>query len=159
MGINQGKSPPKPGYTSIRAGTTLQLPLYAFAVAEVLLAGRNPVPWAMGYWYLRDRGFKRDKCGQLYEGADQGVQPTEPWEVIRAELPAIVARLIEALRRGEFPPASRDERCTSFCPFSTICRVGQVRALAKKGTGQICRNGPKGASHKSAPSPSSPESR
>jgi len=124
-------SPLKFSEETIRAGTTLQLPLYAFAVAEVLLAGRNPVPWTVGYWYLRDRGFKPDKCGRLYEPSDAGVEPSESWEQIRMELAGIVGRLVRGMRCGEFPVSSQDERCTSFCPFSTICRIGQVRALEK----------------------------
>jgi len=100
-------------------------------VAEVLLPGRNPVPWCVGYWYLRDRGFKKDKCGQLYARVEAGVEPTDSWEKIRMELAGIVARLVGGIRRGEFPVISRDERCTSFCPFATVCRIGQVRALEK----------------------------
>ncbi len=124
-------SPRRFSEDTIRAGTTLQLPLYALAVGELLLSQTNPVPWAIGYWYLRHRGFKAEKCGQLYEAADDGTHPTEIWEAIRSELPQIVARLITGMRRGDFPMSCRDERCTSFCPFSTVCRVGPVRALEK----------------------------
>lgn len=129
-------SPLKFNEETIRAGTTLQLPLYAMAVGEVLLADHNPVPWMVGYWYLRDRGFKRDKCGQLYEPGEQSVRPTESWEAIRSELPQIVTRLIGGIRRGEFPMTNQDERCTTFCPFATLCRIGQVRALEKDKVGR-----------------------
>ena len=35
------------------------------------------------------------------------------------------------LRRGEFVVYSHDEQCTRTCPYSSVCRVGQVRALEK----------------------------
>ena len=52
---------------SIAAGTTLQLPLYAIAAMELLLADRDALPWRAGYWYVRDDGFKPKQALVMYE--------------------------------------------------------------------------------------------
>ena len=57
---------------AIRAGTTLQLPLYALAAMELLLAGREAVPWRAGYWYVRDRGFGPRQALSLSRLGDNG---------------------------------------------------------------------------------------
>ena len=43
---------------AVQRGLALQLPLYALAVVEVVLADRDCVPWQAGYWYLADNGFR-----------------------------------------------------------------------------------------------------
>jgi ATP-dependent helicase/nuclease subunit B len=50
---------------------------------------------------------------------------------MREGLGDILAGLTQGIRRGRFPVFSADERCTGSCPFSTICRINQVRALEK----------------------------
>ncbi len=116
---------------AIAAGTALQLPLYAFAVAELVLIDRNPVPWQAGYWYLRGDGFKPGQALRMYRRGDAGVVPDPQWETIRWSLPETVVALVEGIRRGEFPVHGADERCTGYCPYRTICRVNQVRSLEK----------------------------
>ena len=36
------------------------------------------------------------------------------------------------MRRGEFPVWSDDENCTGRCPYSTVCRINQIRSLDKE---------------------------
>ena len=116
---------------SIRAGTTLQLPLYALAVVDLLLAGRDALPWRAGYWYVRDAGFKPRQALRMYFAEDGRIELDPVWEEIRDGLGDTVAELIRAIRRGSFPVCSADERCTGRCPFNTICRINQVRSLEK----------------------------
>jgi ATP-dependent helicase/nuclease subunit B len=124
-------SPPKFQYEEAERGLQLQLPLYAIAAAELLLGGRNPVPWAAGYWRLREKGFHHGGALIMYRLGKKGVEPEEAWDEFRLKLPAIVAGLIAGIRRGEFPVYSENDRCTGTCPMSTICRIGQVRSLEK----------------------------
>ena len=42
-----------------------------------------------------------------------------------------IGQFVDAIRRGEFPVASRDDQCTSRCDFNTVCRIAQVRSLGK----------------------------
>mgnify|MGYP005833254807 CR=1 FL=1 len=123
--------PPRFDANEVRRGRALQLPLYAIAAAELLLADRNPVPWAAGYWHVPEKGFSPRKALRMYGPADDGVELLANWEQIRLDLPEIVGALIRGIRRGEFPVFNEDERCTNSCPFNTLCRIGQIRALEK----------------------------
>ena len=123
--------PPRCDANEVRRGRALQLPIYAIAAAELLLADRNPAPWAAGYWHLPEKGFQPRKALRMYGAADDGVELLDEWEQIRLALPEIVGALMRGIRRGEFPVFNEDERCTNSCPFSTLCRIGQIRALEK----------------------------
>lgn len=116
---------------SIAAGTTLQLPLYALAVAELLLADRDAVPWRAGYWYLKEDGFKPRQALPMYQSGEGGLVPDERWQSIRRGLSDTVATLVRGIRTGEFPVCSTDQQCTGRCPYGTVCRITQVRSLEK----------------------------
>jgi ATP-dependent helicase/nuclease subunit B len=119
---------------SVAAGTTLQLPIYAMATAELLLFDRDAVPWQAGYWSLRDGGFKPRQALKMYRRADGGLEVENQWEEIRELLAKTVVALVCSMRGGEFPVASQDEDCTGRCPYRTVCRVNQVRSLEKTWT-------------------------
>jgi len=115
----------------IEAGRALQLPLYAMA-AEALLSTEQPAtPWQIGYWRVRDRGFGSKSALEVGELAADLIQATQEWIELREKIAARVAQMIAGIRAGAFPMHSADENCTSFCEFSTVCRVHQVRALGK----------------------------
>ncbi len=116
---------------SIQAGTTLQLPLYALAAMELLLVDRDVRPWQAGYWYVREGGFKPRQALRMYRNDDGRIELEPEWEELRAGLGDTVVMLVRAIRRGQFPVCSADERCTGRCPYSTICRINQVRSLEK----------------------------
>jgi ATP-dependent helicase/nuclease subunit B len=116
---------------SITAGTTLQLPLYALAVAELLFADRDVLPWQAGYWYVREGGFRPRQALRMYRNDEGRIELEPAWEALRAGLGDTVVMLVRAIRRGQFPVCSTDERCTGHCPYNTICRINQVRSLEK----------------------------
>ncbi|MBN1396063.1 MAG: exodeoxyribonuclease V subunit gamma [Pirellulales bacterium] len=116
---------------SIRSGTTLQLPLYALAAAELLLDDRGALPWRAGYWYVREAGYKPRQALRMYAVEDGRIELDPDWEQIRAGLGDTVAALVSAFRRGAFPVCCGDDRCTGRCPYHTVCRVNHVRALEK----------------------------
>jgi ATP-dependent helicase/DNAse subunit B len=116
---------------SIRAGTTLQLPLYALAAAELLLTDRDVLPWQAGYWYVREGGFRPRQALRMYHNVEGRIEIESEWENIRDDLGEVVFTIVRAIRRGQFPVCSADERCTGHCPYNTICRINQVRSLEK----------------------------
>ena len=116
---------------SIKAGTTLQLPLYALAAMELLLADRDAMPWQAGYWYVREGGFKPRQALRMYRNDDGRIELEPAWEELRAGLGDTVAGLVGGIRGGRFPVCSADDRCTGRCPYSTVCRINQVRSLEK----------------------------
>jgi ATP-dependent helicase/DNAse subunit B len=116
---------------SVNQGITLQLPLYAMAAMELLLADRNPVPWAAGYWYVRDGGFKPRQALRMYRIVEGSLELEPDWEEIRAALGDTIHALVRAIRNGQFPVCAADEKCTSHCPYHTVCRIHHVRSLEK----------------------------
>ena len=116
--------------TDLAAYRRLQLTLYALAVEEVLLAGRDARPLGLAYWLVTDTGPKialpgRNQLVWLDEG--------KPWREVREKLQAWVVKLVANIRRGNFPLAPRSEHCTATCPFGQVCRIAQARAVAKEG--------------------------
>ena len=116
-------------------GTSLQLPLYAMAVAELVLNDRDIVPWQAGYWSIsREDGFKSKQSLIMYHLTDNCATLTDEWETSRAALQETISTLVKGIRRGDFPVFNRDRRCTSYCPLRTVCRIGQIRSLEKTWT-------------------------
>jgi RecB family exonuclease len=116
---------------TIRAGITLQLPLYVFAVLELLLSDRDAVPWWAGYWYVRDKGLRPKQVLRMYRNDDGRIELESEWETVRAGLGETVVGLVYGIRYGQFPVCCGDEYCTGRCPFNTVCRIHQVRSLEK----------------------------
>jgi ATP-dependent helicase/DNAse subunit B len=109
----------------------LQLPLYAMAVEDLLLAGQNAMPWHSGYWHIRDEGFKAGRGLSFHERGETGVRRTELWRELRGRLVERVASLVSGIRAGDFPMHCEDVDCTGRCAYKTVCRVHAVRSLEK----------------------------
>jgi hypothetical protein len=113
---------------AVLEGLALQLPLYALA-AEKLLASAGAIPQHIGYWHVAGPGCKETIT--LHAPAEGRLRPSAEWRRLLRELPARIWSLVRGIRQGQFPMHSADERCTSRCPYNTVCRVNQARALGK----------------------------
>jgi ATP-dependent helicase/DNAse subunit B len=109
----------------------LQLPLYAMAVEDLLLAGTSAAPWHSGYWHLRDAGFKAARGLSFHERGEGGIRRTELWRELRERIVERVSSLVRGIRAGDFPMHCEDEDCTGRCAYKTVCRVHAVRSLEK----------------------------
>ncbi len=107
---------------------TLQLPLYALAARDLLLADRGALPWGVGYWLVKGKGLDALKCLDI-EGPH--VQPNATWQRIEDDVRRRVFDIVGDLTSGKFPVASSDDHCTSYCEFARTCRVNQIRSLKK----------------------------
>jgi ATP-dependent helicase/DNAse subunit B len=110
---------------------SLQLPLYALVVQELILPDRNAVPWQAGYWHVRDDGITARQCLMFSEQTPEGIRSSAAWAELRERLRERVGRLVSGVRQGEFPMHCEDEDCTGRCPYKTVCRVHAVRSLEK----------------------------
>jgi ATP-dependent helicase/DNAse subunit B len=115
----------------IASGERLQLPLYALALEQLLLADRGAIPWRASYWLVKEKGVRHRAMLDFHELVDGQIQPTEAWQAVREQLLEIVARLVKGIRGGQFPVYCADDACTSRCEFHTVCRIGQIRSLEK----------------------------
>jgi len=120
------------GYSknAFREGKALQLPLYAMAVEKLLLASRGAVPWQVGYWFVKDSGYK--DMAAAHESGGAGLIENREWEANQEMVVDRVFSIIGGIRQGDFPVYNEREDCTSRCELRTICRVAQVRNLDKE---------------------------
>ena len=121
-------------HAAVKRGTTLQLPLYALAAMELLLNDRDARPWRAGYWNVANDGFKPKKSLVMHELSGRDVKITDEWERTRMDLEAVIPVLVQCIRSGEFRVFNPDQECTRYCPFSTVCRIRQIRSLEKTWT-------------------------
>lgn len=115
----------------VLSGRQLQPILYTLAAERLFFGDGGATPIAAGYWGVRDKGFA-DAKGLVPATVSAGnVERNRAWleavEAVRSRVGEIVA----GVRSGEFPMHNDDEHCGSRCEFSTVCRVGQARAVGK----------------------------
>ena len=119
----------------MRAGTQLQLPLYALAVAELLLAEQEAVGLSAGYWSIRGKGFAaaaRSGGPLTLAEVERGVlREAAHWPELKGALLQRIAEIVYGIRQGWFPVYNEDKECGQFCPLSTGCRIAHVRNLEK----------------------------
>ncbi len=114
----------------VRRGEVVQLPLYALATQQLLLAEQDAVPWLVGYWIVKtNKGIKEQM--ELHRITGEKVEPTEEWERLQQTVRQQVFRVVRGVQDGIFPVFSTDDDCTSSCAFRTVCRINHVRALQK----------------------------
>jgi ATP-dependent helicase/nuclease subunit B len=105
----------------------LQLTLYALAVEQVLMAGRNARPLGLAYWLLADSGPKIVLPGhpRHLDWLDQA----QSWPRIRDALQGWVVDIVSRIRQGQFALKPQSEHCTATCDFGQICRISQSRSI------------------------------
>ena len=120
--------PPKSNEAELQTGRAIQLALYALAVRRLGLAGPEAVPFQMGYWLLKETGFKRgyQRETKSFDGLDAAVIDS-----LEQILDDVIPKLAEGLRSGKFLVENADRDCTGHCPYHTTCRVNQLRPLAE----------------------------
>ncbi|MGI9458186.1 MAG: PD-(D/E)XK nuclease family protein, partial [Aeoliella sp.] len=128
-----GKREVKLNLDKVRSGHQLQLPLYALATEQLLLADQKAVALATSYWNIQGRGFGKAKGGSLHlrELTEQTLRISKDWQDLQPDLLRRVQELISGIRGGQFPVYNEDDQCTRSCSLSTVCHVAQVRSLEK----------------------------
>jgi ATP-dependent helicase/DNAse subunit B len=120
----------------MRAGTQLQLPLYAMAVAELLLAEQEAVGLSAGYWSIRGKGFgvgaKSGGPLSLSEIEKGVLREAAAWPELKGALIQRIGEIVDGIRQGWFPVFNEDKDCGQYCPLSTGCRIAHVRSLEKR---------------------------
>ncbi len=114
----------------IRAGLALQLAIYVSALRQSKLLGTDPGLFQMLYWNLTRNG-----CVSALKGSrSKRMEPIDAAIVHEMErsLHDLLPRMAGRLPRGEFPVHNEDRNCTGYCPYSTVCRVNQVRSVEQE---------------------------
>ncbi len=134
---------------NLNEGMGLQLALYLYGAPSVVAKERGCVPSQCvpsfaGYWLLEsEKGFvdayalvaeKTDKAGSSQESGQGGNNP-DAWKQICEEiLPKVCCEILSSMQSGNFPPSPASSDECRYCPFQTVCRVSECRALNKKFT-------------------------
>ncbi len=100
------------------------------AAQALLFEGDAATPLWAGYWSMAN-GVTVNARFSL-QCSEDFKSPTDNWEQLQKEVVGQIGRFVHDIRTGNFPVASRDDQCTSYCEFSTVCRVAQVRSLGKQ---------------------------
>lgn len=120
----------------IHAGKQIQLPIYALAVEQLLLADEQAAALTAGYWSVQGQGYRMAaRSGAplaINHVRDGALAPAPSWEGTRDKLISRIGEIISSIRRGQFPVFNDNENCTATCDLRTICRIAQVRSLEKQ---------------------------
>ncbi|MDP1796325.1 MAG: exodeoxyribonuclease V subunit gamma [Planctomycetaceae bacterium] len=121
--------PPRISVEDVRSGRAVQLVLYAFAVKQLGLVAEDALPFQLGYWAVRETGFKAG----LSQRGPKGFTRLDAavWESLEKLLTTILPRLAAGIRSGEFVVDNPDPDCTGRCPYRTVCRVNQIRPVVE----------------------------
>jgi hypothetical protein len=122
----------------IESGECLHPALYIMAAQAAVFVDQQAVPVWSGYWSMRN-GLSMQPRSSLHCSTG-GDGPTDQWKNLQPLVAERIGQIVRAIRRGEFPVASRDDQCTSRCDYNTVCRIAQVRSLAKTWPPEISNN-------------------
>lgn len=127
------KSGSVPDKKKVERGQALQHAIYAMAVERYPTLVPDAVPLDCGYWGLRDTGYK----------ASHEVKDLQRWAEYRESLCAYVIRVVDRLRRGEFPVHPIEVGCQKSCDYRSVCRIHQIRPARKRWEDDPRKNPPK----------------
>jgi ATP-dependent helicase/DNAse subunit B len=118
----------------IKAGRSLQLPIYLEALERLILPGQ-PIAGG-GYYVIRGGNDRRNKglhraSALEYSGISNrvlGVMNDEEWQEIRTSVIAKVWDFLDGMRAGQFVvnPSEKQKTCR-FCDFAAVCRYERFR--------------------------------
>ena len=123
----------------IKAGRSLQLPIYLEALERLILP--NQTIAGGGYYIIRggnerrNRGLHRADLVH-YSGISKragAVISDDEWQQIRSDVIAKVWDFLDHMRAGHFGvnPSEKDKTCR-FCDFSAVCRYERFRIDQKR---------------------------
>ncbi|HEV7680764.1 MAG TPA: PD-(D/E)XK nuclease family protein [Pyrinomonadaceae bacterium] len=122
----------------IKAGRSLQLPIYLEALERLILPGYQIA--GGGYYVIRGGSDRRNKGLHRadlldYSGIGKkagGVIADEEWQQIREDVKAKIWDFLDHLRAGQFEvnPAQKEKTCR-FCDFAAVCRYDRYRIDGK----------------------------
>jgi ATP-dependent helicase/DNAse subunit B len=123
----------------IRAGRSLQIPIYLEALEKLILPG-NEVAGG-GYYIIRGANDRRNKG--LYRASKLdyyklnaragAVISEDEWQEIRSEVIKTIWNFLDQMRAGRFfvNPSERNKTC-KFCDFGAVCRYNRARIEVKR---------------------------
>ena len=122
----------------MKAGRSLQLPIYLEALENLLLPGRAIA--GGGYYVLRARPgrrnngiYRKDFAEYLALTARNSILSDSEWKKVRSEAIARIWEFLEGMTAGDFRvrPSQSYETC-KFCDYYAVCRYEKYRMDVKE---------------------------
>jgi len=123
----------------IKAGRSLQIPIYLEALERLILPG-HPVAGG-GYYIIRGGNERRNKGLHRSDFIEySGIRKTtravigdEEWQQIRDTAIAKIWAFLDQMRAGHFQvnPSEKEKTCR-FCDFAAVCRYERYRIERKR---------------------------
>jgi len=126
----------------IKAGRSLQLPIYLEALEKLILPDHAIA--GGGYYVIRGANDRRNKglhraSALRYSGISNRVSSVisdDEWQQVRREVIAKIWGFLDQMRAGTFAvdPSEKQKTCR-FCDFAAVCRYDRHRIDEKKRSG------------------------
>ncbi|HEY6802105.1 MAG TPA: PD-(D/E)XK nuclease family protein [Pyrinomonadaceae bacterium] len=123
----------------IRAGRSLQIPIYLEALERLILPGHEVA--GGGYYIIRgandrrNRGLYRASKLDYYKLHPKAlaVMTDDEWQYIRKSVIAEIWKFLDRMRGGQFivNPSERNKTCR-FCDYGAVCRYNRARIEIKR---------------------------
>jgi ATP-dependent helicase/nuclease subunit B len=116
---------------NVAKGRALQLAIYALAIVRLKLLGIDVHPYQIGYWRIPEPGFVPG-IKPSGKGSRSGLRPmsAEEWNSVVGAVEETVPKLASRIRAARFDVFNEDDDCTKYCPYKSVCRVQQIRAVS-----------------------------
>ena len=114
----------------VMAGVEMQIPLYMFAAADVLYAGRPSALYKGLYVGLLSKPDRAEFT--VRERPELSAPLTEEWIQTEKRLREKPVEFLARMRRGDFATTPAQPCADSACPYRPICRMSEARLLRKK---------------------------
>lgn len=127
-----------PDYKELRAGLSLQLPIYLWAGEKLLGAQAKPIAalfYSLGQG--KYRGFWRDEESKkvgLRRSKNSSLEP-ENWDQTLENYRLILSLILKRIGSGDF--RLLPQKCPPFCDYTTICRYQKWRIRRKEGAASV----------------------
>lgn len=115
----------------IKAGRSIQLPLYLMACQQYLY--KNYQPSGAFYYTLKEnevKGFSLANSADAGIVSERAQIDLEEWQTIVQKAIDVVVATVGRIRAGQFEPAPQKEHICSYCEFRNLCgyrfRRGEV---------------------------------
>jgi ATP-dependent helicase/nuclease subunit B len=106
----------------IKAGRSIQLPLYLMACQRYLY--KNYQPSGAFFYTLKEnevKGFSLEKSADSGTVSDRAQISLDEWNTLVQTTIDVVINTVEKIRAGQFEPAPQKDHICSYCEFSNLC--------------------------------------
>jgi RecB family exonuclease len=116
--------------SEIARGVEVTLPVLMLLLEQQVGTKDGELPLEGGIWSLKQKGFVQAlKLG----GAGSGVD----WKDLRPKFVEYLEGLARNIRNGAYPVSPRETTCERYCEYRAVCRIRQLRGLAKTHPGAV----------------------